>query len=65
MYPVHSNCSVMVGYGFYFLFFIFLSFCLFKTTPMAYGISQARGPIRAVATSLRHSHNSAGSEQRL
>ena len=29
---------------------------------MAYGGSQARGPIGAVADSLRHSHSNAGSE---
>ena len=31
--------------------FFFLSFCLFRAAPVAYGGSQARGPIRAVATS--------------
>ena len=34
-----------------FPFFFFLSFCLFRAAPVAYGGSQARGPIRAVATS--------------
>ena len=33
--------------------------------PAAYGGSQARGPIGAVATSLRQSHSNAGSEPRL
>ena len=37
-------------------------FCLFRATPTTYGSSQARGLIRAVATSLRHSHSHAGSE---
>ena len=32
--------------------FFFGSFCVFRATPMAYGGSQARGPIGAVATSL-------------
>ena len=32
---------------------------------MAYGGSQARGLIRAVATSLHHSHSDAGSELHL
>ena len=32
-------------------------FYLFRATPMACGGSQARGPIRVVATSLRHSHS--------
>ena len=44
------------------LFFIFL---LFKATPMAYGISQARGLIEGVAAGLYHSHNNVGSEPHL
>ena len=32
---------------------------------MAYGGSQARGQIEAVATSLRHSHSNLGSELHL
>ena len=44
----------------FFFFFFFLVFCLFRAAPMAYGGSQARGPIGAVAASLHHSH--AGSE---
>ena len=42
-----------------FYFFIFL---LFRATPVAYGSSQARCPIRAAAASLRHSHSNARSE---
>ena len=37
-------------------------FFFFSATPMAYGISQARGRIRAVAADLCHSHSSVGSE---
>ena len=40
-------------------------FCLFAfswATPMAYGGSQARGPIGAVAAGLRQSHSNMGSE---
>ena len=44
------------------LFFFFL---FFRTASMAYGGSQARGPIRAVAAGLRQSYSNAGSEQRL
>ena len=33
--------------------FVYLFICLFRATPMAYGGSQARGPIRAVANGLR------------
>ena len=49
-------------------FFFFLSFCLFafsRATPVAYGGSQARGLIGAVATSLRQSHSNARSKPRL
>ena len=42
------------------LFFFF--FFLFRATPAAYGGSQARGPIRAVAAGLYHSHSNVGSE---
>ena len=42
--------------------FILISFCLFRGTPMAYGGSQARGLIRAVASSLCHCHSSARSK---
>ena len=47
--------------------FIYL-FCLFAISwaaPAAYGGSQARGPIGAVATSLRQSHSNAGSKPHL
>ena len=38
---------------------------IFFFFPVAYGGSQARGPIRAVAASLRQSHSNTGSEPRL
>ena len=38
------------------LFFIFV-FCLFRTTPAAYGSSHARGLIGAVTAVLCHSHS--------
>ena len=39
------------------------SFCfLFRTALSAYGVSQARGPIGAVAASLHHSHSNTGSK---
>ena len=43
-------------------FFFFFVFCLFRATPTAYGGSQARGLIGAVATGLHHNHSHAGSE---
>ena len=41
----------------FFLFFDFLFFCLFRAAPAAYGGSQAKGPIGAVAPGLSHSHS--------
>ena len=60
----------------YLSFFFFLSFVVVVivvvvvvaiswAAPAAYGGSQARGPIRAVATGLHQSHSNAGSEPRL
>ena len=54
-------------YFFLFLFLFFLSFvvAISWAAPAAYGGSQARGGIGAVATGLRQSHSNAGSEPRL
>ena len=59
----------------HFFFFFFFVFCLFVVVvvvvaiswaaPAAYGGSQARGRIGAVAASLRQSHSNSGSEPRL
>ena len=46
----------------YFLFFVF---SLFRAASAAYGGSQARGLIGAVATSLHHSHSNVRSKPRL
>ena len=48
-------------WGFSFLYF----FCLFRAAPEAYGGSQARGLIRAVAPGLHHSHSNTRSKPRL
>ena len=58
-FDLDKNCVVA--------FFIYLSiyFCLFafsRAAPSAYGSSQARVPIGAVATNLHHSHGNEGSE---
>ena len=45
--------------------FYFLSFCPFRTAPAAYGGSQPRDLIGAVATGLHQGHSNAGSELRL
>ena len=48
------------------VFFVCLFvFCLFREAPTAYGSSQARGPIGAVAAGLHHSHSNTGSELHL
>ena len=39
------------------LVFFFCLFAIFWAAPAAYGGSQARGQMRAVAASLHHSHN--------
>ena len=47
--------------------FLFIYFCLFAFTraaPMAYGGSQARGPIGAAAAGLCQSHSNGESEPR-
>ena len=49
-------------------FFSFFFFCLFafsRATPAAYGGSQVRGLIGAVAAGLHHSHSNARSETHL
>jgi len=50
---------------FFFFFFLNFIFCLFvfsRAALVAYGGSQVRGLIGAVAASLHHSHNNARSE---
>ena len=46
-------------------FFFFGLFAFSRATPMEYGDCQARGLIRAVASSLHHSYSNMGSEPRL
>ena len=47
------------------LFFFFVYLLFLWAAPTAYGGSQARGLIGAVATGLHQSHSNAGSEPRL
>ena len=49
---------------FFFVLFCFLSFS-FRASPAAYGGSQARGPIGAIAARLHHSLGNARSEPHL
>ena len=50
---------------FFLIIIIFLFFGLFRAALMAYGSSQARGQIRAVAAGLRHSYSNPRSKPRL
>ena len=45
-------------------YFILLIY-FFRTTPVAYGSSQVRGRVGAVAASLHHSHSNTGSNMHL
>ena len=47
---------------FYFIIIIISLFAISRAVPAAYGSSQARGLIGAVASGLRHSHSNSGSE---
>ena len=49
----------------FFLFCFVLFFGLFRAAPTVYGSSLARGRIGAIAASLHHSHNYAGSKPSL
>ena len=49
--------------GFFLSFF--LSVCLFRAAPMAYGGSQAKDPIGAIAAGLYHSHSNTRSQLHL
>ena len=55
-----GNVGFLFGFGFF-----FCPFSLFRATPTAYGSSQARGLIGAVAAGLHHSHSNARSELHL
>ena len=61
---IDSILTLIVSF-FSFLFFFFCLFAISWAAPTAYGGSQARGPIGAVATGLQQSHSNAGSELRL
>ena len=57
-----SNIRITIYLFIYLFIFIF---SLSRATPTAYGGSQARGCIRAVAAGLYHSHSIVGSELHL
>ena len=61
---VNNICVVNITINFYFILFYFIFvFFLLRVTPVAYGDSQARGLMRAVAAGLRQSHSNAISER--
>ena len=61
-FQISCACVYVIMLSFIFLLFFPLFFVFFRTAPMAYGGSQARGRIGAVASGLRHRHSNAGSE---
>ena len=58
---IFSDQELIIDYKINLVDFFFF-FCLFRVARMAYGGSQARGPIGVVATGLRHSHSNVGSK---
>ena len=61
-----SRCALFIYLFVFFVFFVVVVVVAISwAAPAAYGGSQARGPIGAVATGLRQSHSNAGSEPRL
>ena len=59
------GCSSNIGKGIMLLYFMFYFIHLFRPAPAAYGSSQARAQIRAVAASICHSHSNVGSKPHL
>ena len=57
-----QGCLLLQSWFFFVFFFFFCLFAFSRAAPVAYGGSQARDPIGAVAASLRHSHSNARSE---
>ena len=61
-----QDLALLLGFLFFFWFFGFHLFAFFsRTTPVAYGGSQAWCLIEAAAASPHQSHSNAGSELRL
>ena len=64
----HTTVPLIVDLWDFFSFLslsFFFSLFLFRATPMAYGCSQARGRIAAIAAGLHHSHSNTGLELQL
>ena len=60
--PLKELSSVSYFFKIYFSIYLLIYFCLFRATPMAYGSSQAKEQIGAIAAGLNHSHGNVGSE---
>ena len=60
-----SRCFKKFCHLIFFLSFFFCLFAFSRAAPVAYGGSQARSRIGAIAAGLRQSHNDAGSEPHL
>ena len=64
-YTLSTSISFFVCLFCFFCLFVFVFLVFLWVAPGAYGDSQARGPIGAVATCLCQSHSNVGSEPRL
>ena len=64
-YRLYSKLKLIWVIFFSFFFSFFCLFAILGPAPPAYGGSQGRGPIGAVATGLHQSHSYLGSEPRL
>ena len=58
-------CHFLYNLWFLFICLFLVFFAISWAAPTAYGGSQARGRIGAIASSLHHNHSNAGSEPRL
>ena len=68
IYSCPSVCLRLTLHELFFIYLFIYLFCLFafsRAAPAAYGGSQARGLIRAIAIGLHQSHSNSGSELRL
>ena len=63
VYPKELKFYFILFYSI--LFYLSYFICLLRAAPAAYGVSQARGPIQAVAASLCHSHSNARPKRHL
>jgi len=62
----HSNeCEDLYAFSFFFFFYFFVFVFFWGAAPVAYGGSQARGPIGAVAAGLHPGHSNTESKPRL